>query len=207
MSRNSGWGRLPWALLPLLLASLAAVSCARHDNKLEEARVQQAFKECQDAIYLDQLDKASTYFTPSLNDYFLGLNSGGEHAVPVDLPTINLLVRRTLAEKIPADRRSHLTLVEVAQMLIEHRVFNNHAMGELTIGNIAIKGDKASAAFYYQNTLTPVTLQFVKTDVRWKIDAMAVLPYVEILLKVDRTFHGKTQEEQVEQLVNQLPML
>ena len=55
--------------------------------------------------------------------------------------------------------------------------------------------------------LTALRLPFLKEGGAWKIDVMALLPYAEVLMRVDRAIKGETQARQVDQLVGKLPSL
>ena len=79
--------------------------------------------------------------------------------------------------------------------------------GEIALGHVSITGNRASAEVYYQGTLTALRLPFIKEGDAWKIDVMALLPYAEVLMRVDRAIKGETEAQQVDQLVSKLPSL
>ena len=48
---------------------------------------------------------------------------------------------------------------------------------------------------------------WIKEGDAWKIDVMALLPYAEVLMRVDRAIKGETLTRQIDQLVGKLPSL
>ena len=108
---------------------------------------------------------------------------------------------------MPFPLRSNLTLGTLLQRITDRHLFNPHDIRQIALGPVSISGNRASAEVYYQGTLTALRLPFLKEGDAWKIDVMALLPYAEVLMRVDRAIKGETQAQQVDQLVSKLPSL
>jgi len=108
---------------------------------------------------------------------------------------------------VPADLRAKLTLGALLQRITDRHLFNPRDLREIALGRVSINGNRASAEVYYQGILTALRLPFLKEDDAWKIDVMALLPYAEVLMRVDRAIKGETLTQQVDQLVSKLPSL
>ena len=205
--------RLLLALIPGILAVLGASSCSRLGQTSEQAQVTHAFESWKNAVINHQTDQAMSYIPRHVDDYLTALNSGtgistpATNAAPSLSPGVDLLLRMALEKKVPADLRSKLTLGTLLQRIADRKLFNPRDVRELALGRVSINGDRASAEVYYGGTLTAVRLPFLKEDDAWKIDVMAVLPYAEVLMRVDRAIKGETETEQVDQLVSKLPSL
>jgi hypothetical protein len=208
-----GKSRLLLVLIPGILVVLGTASCGRLGQANEQARVKRAFESWKTAMVNQQTDQAMAYIPRHVDDYLTALNSGAvnstppANAAPSQSPGVDLLLRTALAKKVPADLRSKLTLAALVQRITDRHLFNPHEVQEVTLGRVTINGDRASAEVYYQGTLTALLLPFVKDDGAWKIDVMAILPYAEVLMRVDRAIKGETESEQVDQLVSKLPSL
>jgi hypothetical protein len=100
-----------------------------------------------------------------------------------------------------------LTLGALMQRIADRHLFNPRDVREIALGPVSINGNRASAEVYYQGTLTALRLSFLKEGDAWKIDVMALLPYAEALMRVDRAIKGETEARQVDQLVSKLPSL
>jgi hypothetical protein len=156
---------------------------------------------------------ALAYIPVHVGDYLNALNS--EAANPVSSPNpatspspgVDLLLRTALEKKVPADLRPHLTLGTLMQRIADRHLFNPRDVREIALGSVAVEGNRASAQVYYQGTLTALRLPFLKEGDSWKIDVMALLPYAEVLMRVDRAIKGETEAQQVDQLVSKLPSL
>jgi hypothetical protein len=118
-----------------------------------------------------------------------------------------LFLRTALVKKVPADMRSKLTLGSLLQRLSERHLLNPRDIREIDLGSVSVNGNHANAQLYYQGSLTALRLPFIKEGDAWKIDVMAILPYAEVLMRVDRAVKGETEAQQVEQLVSKLPAL
>ena len=127
--------------------------------------------------------------------------------MPSQSPGVDLLLRTALEKKVPADLRSKLTLGALLQRITDRHLFNPRDVREIALGRVSINGNRASAEVYYQGTLTALRLPFLKEGDAWKIDVMAILPYAEVLMRVDRAIKGETEAQQVDQLVSKLPSL
>lgn len=198
-------GRVGWAgCLSLLVLS----ACQRLGPADEQARVARAFEAWKTAVIDDQPDQAMAYIPRHVDDYLNALNSPPPAgAAPSGNPGVDLLLRRALEKKVPADLRSRLTLAAVFQRVTERHLFNPRDLREISLGPVSVSGDRASAEVYYANALTAVRLPFVKENDGWKIDVLAILPYAETLMRLDRAVKRETEDEQVDQLVAKLPSL
>jgi hypothetical protein len=103
--------------------------------------------------------------------------------------------------------RAHLTLATLLQRISDRHLFNPRDVRQLDLGPVSIEGNRASAEVYYEGTLTALHLPFIKESDGWKIDVMALLPYAEVLMRLDRAVKGQTEAQQVDQLVSKLPAL
>ena len=196
-----------------IMAILGASSCSRMESTNEQARVTLAFESWKDAMINHRTDQAMAYIPRHVDDYLNALNSGTANsapdakAVPSKWPGVDLLLRTALEKKVSADLRSHLTLSILVQRIADLHLLNPRDVQGIEIGPISITGNSASASVYYQKTLTALRLPFVKEGDAWEIDVMALLPYVEVLMRVDRAIKGETETQQIDQLVSKLPSL
>ncbi len=200
-------------LIPGLLAVLALSSCGRLGETSEQARVTRAFDSWKNAMINHQTDQAMTYISRHVDDYLSALNAGGASASPTGSvgpspsPGVDLFLRTALEKKVPPDLRSKLTLAALVQRITDRHLFNPRDVEEIDLGRVSINGNHASAELYYDRTLTALRLPFLKEGDAWKIDVMAILPYAELLMRVDRAIKGETVVQQVDQLVDKLPSL
>jgi hypothetical protein len=188
------------------LALFVLASCQSAGLTSEQAKVARAFDSWKDAVIDGQPDKAMAYIPRHVDNYLNSLNSPADPA-PSEYPGVNLLLRRALEKKVPAELRARLTVAALIQRITDRHLFNAHDLREITLGPVLVDGDRASADVYNDGTLTSVRLPFVKEDGGWKIDVMAILPYAETLMRLDRALKRETEEEQVDQLVTKLPSL
>ena len=203
------------ALLPGLLAVLILASCGRQGETGEQLRVKLAFASCRNALINHQASQALAYISHDFDDYVNRLISGAGPSTPgsasspaaENLPGVDLLLRTALDKKVPADLRPQLTLDALMQRITDKHLLNPREVQHLSLGRVTVNGNHASAELYYEGTLTALQLPFVKEGADWKIDVMAVLPYAEVLMRVDRAIKGETEARQVEQLVSKLPSL
>jgi len=209
MSRFHGYARL----LVAFLAVLGASSCSRMGQTSEQAQVTRAFESWKNAMINHQTDQAMAYIPRHVDDYLNALNSGAgnsapaANAAPSPWPGVDLLLRTALEKKVPFPLRFHLTVGALMQRIADRHLLNPRDVREIALGRVSIDGNRASAEVYYQGTLTALRLPFLKEGDAWKIDVMALLPYAEVLMRVDRAIKGETQARQVDQLVGKLPSL
>jgi hypothetical protein len=188
-------------------------SCSYLAQTGEQAQVARAFESWKDAMINQRTDQAMTYIPRHVDDYLNALNSApvsstpATNAAPSLSPGVDLLLRTALEKKVPPDLRSKLTLGNLMQRITDRHLFNPRDVREIALGRVSINGNRASAEVYYQGTLTALRLPFLKEEDGWKIDVMALLPYAEVLMRVDRAIKGETQMQQVDQLVSKLPSL
>jgi hypothetical protein len=198
-------------LLPGLLFALALSSCGHLGQTSEQTRVAQAFEAWKHAVINHQTNRAMAYFPRHVDDYLKALNSGAgtssANAASSPSPGVDLFLRTALQKKVPADLRSNLTLGSLLQRISDRHLISSREVQQINLGSVSINGDHASAEVYYQGTLTALRLPFLKEDNQWKIDVMALLPYAEVLMRVDRAIKGETEAHQVDQLVSKLPSL
>lgn len=212
MSCLHGHARLLLALIPGLLA-MGISSCSYLGQTGEQVQVTRAFESWKDAMINHRTDQAMAYIPRHVDDYLNALNSGAGNSIVAPgtalspSPGVDLLLRTALEKKVPADLRSNLTLGSLMQRIADRHLFNPRDLREITIRHISINGNRASAEVYYEETLTALRLPFLKESDGWKIDVMALLPYAEVLMRVDRAIKGETQTQQVDQLVSKLPSL
>jgi hypothetical protein len=193
-----------------LLAALGLTSCSRMVDYSEQGKVARAFNSWKEAMIANQTDQAMAYIPSHADDYLHALNSpppAGKQVPPSQSPGVDLLLRTALEKKVPPELRANLTLGSLLQRIAEKKLFNPRDIREIALGRVSISGDRASAQVYYEGILTAVRLPFVKENGDWKIDVMAILPYAEVLMRVDRAIKGETEAQQVDQLVSKLPSL
>jgi hypothetical protein len=213
MSGFYGRARLLLALIPGLFAILGATSCSHLGQSSEQAKVSQAFNSWKEAMINNQTDLAMTYIPSHVDDYLHVLNSAPESAAsspttpPSQSPGVDLLLRTALEKKVPADLRTNLTLSGLLQRITDRKLFNPRDLRQIALGRISVTGDRASAEVKYQDMLTALHLPFIKENGAWKIDVMAIIPYAEVLMRVDRAVKNESQTQQVDQLVSKLPSL
>jgi hypothetical protein len=209
-------GRRDLLLVTILMGLTTAAgtsSCSRLSESNEQAQVVQTFTEWKQAM-IDQRTGHALVFIPSrVNDYLNVLNSGTGKPIGAPGPAlsaspgVDLLLRTALEKKVPANMRPHLTLASLLQRIADRHLFNPRDVKQIDLGAVSIEGNRASAEVYYQGTLTALRLPFIKEGEVWKIDVMALLPYAEVLMRVDRAIKGETEAQQVDQLVSKLPAL
>jgi hypothetical protein len=208
-----GRARLWLAVMTGSVAVLGMTSCGRLGQTNEQAQVARAFESWKNAMIHDQTDQALAYIPRHVDDYLNALNSGtgisapAAGAAPDPSPGVDLLLRTALEKKVPAPLRFNLTFGTLLQRITERHLFNPRDVREIKLGQVSINGNHASAEVYYQGTLTALRLPFVKEGDAWKIDVMALVPYAEVLMRVDRAIKGETLTQQVDQLVSKLPSL
>jgi hypothetical protein len=191
----------------LLLAVLGLASCAPGGEALERARVKTDFESFRRAILERHADQVITYLPQNVSDYLAVLNSGNSPAPAPSSPGVNHLLRTALDRKVAPSLRAHLNLQILLQRLADRGLLDCREIRDLTLGPVAIKGGQATAELYYQGSLLPLRLPFVKQDQIWKVDLLAMLPYAEVLMRLDRAVTGRTENQQVAQLVEPLPLL
>jgi hypothetical protein len=197
-------------------AILGLAACGHRGESNDEARVRQTFESWQAAILDSHMNQAMTYIPRNVYDYFQMLNLGGK-AVPspatpagsvaAEAPGVDMLIRAALDRKVTPGVRPTLTLDDLVQRIADKRLFKPRDLREIKLGYIAVNGAHASADIYYQGTLTALRLPFLRQGDEWKIDVLAILPYVEVLMRVDRAIKGESETQQVDRLVSNMPLL
>jgi len=208
------WSRLLASLLAVLLLA-GTTACSRLGQTDDQAQVTRAFQSWKQAMISRQTSQAMAYIPGHVDAYLQALNSNpgattsapAASAPPSASPGVDLLVRTALEKKVPADLRSNLTLAALMQRITDRRLLNPHDVENIALGRVSVNGTRASAEIYYQGTLTALRLPFIKEADGWKIDLLSLLPYAEVLMRVDRAMKGQTQAQQVDQLVSKLPSL
>jgi hypothetical protein len=197
----------------LLVVLVVSTSCSRIGQTGEPARVEEAFAAWKSAIINHQAAEAMAYLPGHVDDYLKTLNaspmpvSAGAIPPASNSPGVDHLLRTALEKKVPADLRANLTLAKLIQRISDRHLISTREVQQIDLGRVSVNGNMASAEVYYQGTLTALRLPFIKEDGRWKIDVMAILPYAEVLMRVDRAIKGETETQQVDQLVSNLPSL
>jgi hypothetical protein len=208
-----GRARLPLVLIPGILVILGMSSCGRLGQTNEQAQVKRTFESWKNAMINNQTDQAMTYIPRHVDDYLNEINSRAGNSIvspggaASPSPGVDLLLRTALEKKVPAPLRFNLTLGALMRRITDRHLFNPRDVREIKLGHVAIDGNRASAEVYYQDALTALRLPFIKEGDAWKIDVMALLPYAEVLMRVDRAIKGETLTQQVDQLVGKLPSL
>jgi hypothetical protein len=202
--------------LPALVSGLLIVgvmtSCSRQAQNSEQVRVTRAFNAWKDAMIKNQIGQAMSYLSSNVDDYFQKLNSpppapADSKLPPSQTPGVDLLLRTALEKKVPPDLRANLTFGSLLQRITDQKLFDSRNVREIALGRVSVTDDHANAEIYYQGMLTALRLPFVKENGEWKIDVLAILPYAEILMRVDRAIKNESQAQQVDQLVSKLPSL
>jgi hypothetical protein len=213
MSCSYGRVRLLVTLVFAIAIASNFTACSRLTPTDEQVQVTHAFDSWKNALINHQIDQALTYVSHHVNDYLTELNSNPVPSKTTPLPPpspspgVDLLLRTALQKKVPADLRAKLTLSALVKRITERNLFNPRDVHQIDLGHVSVEGSHASAEVYYQGTLTALRLPFVKEGDGWKIDVMALLPYAEVLMRVDRAVKGETEAQQVDQLVSKLPSL
>ena len=201
-------------ILPLLLLNTA--SCVRHGESHDQAQVRHTFESWQNAVLESHMDQSMTYIPQNVYDYFQVLNFGAKSPAmasvapsvpPREAPGVDLLLHTALDKKVAPALRPTLTLPGLVQRITDKHLFKPRDIRQIKLGYIAVNGNHASADIYYQGTLTALRLPFLKEGNQWKIDILAMLPYVEVLMRVDRAIKGETEAQQVDRLVSDMPFL
>ena len=195
-----------------LAVLLGGSSCSRLKLTSEQAQVVQAFTGWKSAVIDGRTNQVLVYIPKRVEAYLQMLNTPVNPAptpgaAASSSPGVDLLLRTALEKKVPADLRAHLTLAALLQRISDRHLFNPRDVRQIDLGTVTIEGNRASAEVYYQGTLTALRLPFIKEGDGWKIDVLALLPYVEVLMRVDRAIKGETEAQQVDQLVSKLPTL
>jgi hypothetical protein len=207
----------PWKTRSLLAcAGLVLLGCAglilfvvnqRHGSPEEQADVAKVFDKWKEDILAHRVDQAMAYMPRNVDAYLATLNAPPAADAVSSHPAVDLLLRRALAEKVPADLRAHLTLAALLQRIVDENLFNPRELRKITVGPASVEGDKASAGIYYNGMITPVRLSFLKENGVWKIDVLGLLPYGETAMLLDRTLNRQSEDAQVNELVANLQSL
>ena len=205
-------GRLLFPVLVLAWAGAGLTGCSQNQRSAEALEVRSSFQSLQAAILSHHANQAVSYLPQNVSDYLVQLKSGDDASTPsegepVDAPGVSLLLRTALDRKMAPDVRSHLDLSQLLQRASDHGLLDCREVRDLSLGRVFVQDDRASAELYFQGKLLPLRLSFVREDRVWKVDLLAMLPYAEVLMRVDRALTGQTEREQVAQLVEPLPVL
>ena len=198
------------SLCVLALAGLIALgltSCSRDSAK--QARVKADFEAFRLAIIERHADQISLYLPQNVGDYLARLNNDPATPAnaPYGAPGVNLLLRTALDQKVNPALRAHLNLQLLLQRLSDRGLLDCHEIRGLSIGRVSIAGQRATAELYFDNNLLPLRLPLVRQSGLWKVDLVAMIPYAEVLMRLDRAITGKTESQQVAQIVHPLPTL
>jgi hypothetical protein len=200
-------GRSLCALALALLIPFGMAGCNR--NAAKQARVKADFEAFRLAILERHADQISLYLPQNVGDYLARLK--GDPSMPANAPygapSVNLLLRTALDQKVDPALRAHLNLQLLLQRLSDRGLLDCHEIRGLSIGRVSIAGDRATAELYFDNNLLPLRLPLVKQAGLWKVDLVAMIPYAEVLMRLDRAITGKTESQQVAQIVHPLPAL
>jgi hypothetical protein len=199
-------------LLLVLLTLLGMASCNQSGDAVEGAKVKFDFEAFRRGILSHHAEQVITYLPQNVSDYLAMLNAGGPPAAgtpgaPLGAPGVNLLLRTALDKKVAPALRAHLDLQLLLQRLADRGLLDSREIRGLSLGRVEVRGERASAELYFRGNVLPLRLPFVKQDQVWKVDLLAMLPYAELLMRLDRAVTGKTESQQVAQLVEPLPLL
>jgi len=206
-------GSWKW-VLPACLAILTGLtSCSRSHEVAGAAQVKKAFESCKTGLINNQMDQVMACIPANVNDYLNQLKSNEKKVSPVPpsapstSPGVDLLLKTALQKRVPDDLRADLTFNILLQKIAAKHLLNLREVQSIDLGRIYVNGDRASGEIYYQGTLTALRMPFIQENGNWKINILAILPYAEILMRLDRAIKDETQQEQVELLVSRLPSL
>jgi len=192
----------------------AITSCSHARDTAKETQIKSTFSACKTALLHGQAGPALACVSRNVEDYLTRLKAGSPNSsafIEMDSgslsPSVDLFLRTALVKKVPQDLRSRLTLELLLQTIMEKRLVDPRDIQELDLGRIDVNGDHATAELYCQGSRLALGLPFIQEGKDWKIDILALLPYAEILMRLDRAINGKTEKQQVELLVNGLPSL
>lgn len=199
-------------LLLLGLTLLGLASCGRSGNAGERRQVKTDFDSFRHAVLERHAEQVITYLPQNVSDYLVLLNTGGSappdaSAAASDAPGVNLLLRTVLDQKVAPAVRAHLNLEILLQRLGDRGLLDSREIRGVSLGRVVVTKDRASAELYFQGNLLPLRLPFVKQAGVWKVDLLSMLPYAEVLMRLDRAVTGKTESQQVAQIVRPLPLL
>jgi hypothetical protein len=195
-----------WLAAGLTLFLIEA--CQHADTSGEPARVVQAFTSWKQALLDHHAATAMAYLPHNVDRYLATIKAAPAANSPASPhPTVDLYLRRALAEKVPSDLRANLTLATLLQRITDRNLIKPRDLQALTLGAVSVDGDHAGADVYYDGMITAVRLSFFKEDGAWKIDVLGLLPYAETLLSLDRLVKNQGEEQQINELVAKLPSL
>jgi hypothetical protein len=184
-------------------------SCPGFVDSVWHARVKADFEAFRLAILERHADRISLYLPQNVGDYLARLNGdpSAPASAPYGAPGVNLLLRTVLDQKVNPALRAHLNLQLLLQRLSDRGLLDCHEIRGLSIGRVSIDGDRATAELFFDNNLLPLRLPLVKQSGLWKVNLVAMIPYAEVLMRLDRAITGKTESQQVAQIVHPLPTL
>jgi hypothetical protein len=192
------------------MVSVGLTACGHRGESVQAARVKQAFESCKTGLIINQTDQVMACVPRNVDDYLTRLKSNEKSApigASISSPGVDLLLKTALEKRVPDDLRPSLTFNILMQKIAQKHLLSLREVQQIDLGRVYINGDRASGEIYYEGTLTALRLPFIQENGSWKIDILAILPYAEILMRLDRAIKGETEQEQVELLVSRLPSL
>jgi len=185
-------------------------SCGHSHEAIKAAQVKSAFESCKTGLLNNKIDQVMACIPKNVDDYLTRLKANKkseQSSTPDTSPGVDLLLKTALEKRVPDDLRAGLTFNILMQRISDRHLLNLHEVQEIDLGRIYVNGNRASGEIYYQGTLTALRMPFIQEDGSWKIDILAILPYAEVLMRLDRAIKDESQAEQVDLLVSRLPSL
>jgi len=211
MSRLHGFQR--WRSLAGIVFLAGLTSCSHSHEAVREVQVKKAFDSIKTGLINNQMDQVMACVPGNVDDYLNHLKAdekktpSASPATVDNSPGVDLLLKTALEKRVPDDLRASLTFNILMQKIAEKHLLNLREVQAIDIGRIYVHGDRASGEIYYQGTLTALRMPFIRENGNWKIDLLAILPYAEVLMRLDRAIKDETQQQQVELLVSRLPSI
>jgi hypothetical protein len=199
-----------WIFLPVLFLVMGLTSCGHKNDEARALQVRKVFESCKTGLLNNQMDQVMACIPKNVDNYLAQLKSNGKSTPSLasnNAPGVDLLLKTAMEKRVPDDLRPGLTFNTLIQRIEDRRLLNLHEVEQIDLGRVYVNGDRASGQIYYQGTLTALRMPFIREDGNWKIDILAILPYAEVLMRLDRAIKGETQNEQVDLLVSRLPSL
>jgi hypothetical protein len=203
-------GSRKWVVLVSLVAIAGLTSCSPVREAAQAAQVKKAFESCKSGLINNQMDQVMACTPSNVDDYINHLKSNDKKASAdpaSNSPGVDLLLKTALEKRVPDDLRPNLTFNLLMQKITEKHLLSLREVQQIDLGRVYVTGDRASGEIYYQGTLTALRMPFVRENGSWKIDILSILPYAEVLMRLDRAIKDETQQEQVDLLVSRLPSL
>ena len=193
------------------LSLLAVVSCGPSGDAVARLRVKTDFTALREALLAGHARQVTVYLPQDVGDYLRAINAGTSSsdtlAASRRAPGVTRLLEAVLQEKVPPNVRAHLDLQVLLQRLGDRGLLDCREIRDVSLGRVDVDKDRASAELYYQGNLLPLRVPFVKHASVWELDLLSMLPYAEVLMRLDRAVTGKSESQQVAQIVSPLPLL